>query len=440
MPFVEREPSPSISRHPHGMDRMNRKLPPVIESHGFSLLLILSLVAGAGIGLVFRQDAALLKPLGDIFLNLLFTVIVPLVFFSISSAVASMTDLRRLGRILSVMLLVFVGTGVVASCVMIGAVLLAPPIRGVAIPQAATGELRHLGAADQIVNALTVSDFSHLFSKNNMLPLILVSLLTGLATSATGERGKPFATFLVSANQVMMKLVSFIMYYAPVGLCAYFADLVGTFGPELLGSYGRALSLYYPVAFAYYLFAFSLYAFLAGGVPGFGRFWRAIIPPSVTALATGSSMAAIPANLRAADEIGVPRDISEVVIPVGATLHMEGSCLAAVLKIAFLFGVYRMPFSGVETIALALGIALLTGVVVSGIPGGGTIGELLILSLYGFPPEAFALITMIGTLVDAPATMLNAVGDNVSGMLVARVLGGRGWMVRGELNGRGENR
>ena len=139
-------------------------------------------------------------------------------------------------------------------------------------------------------------------------------------------------------------------------------------------------------------------------------------------------MAAIPSNLRAADEIGIPRDISEVVIPIGATLHMEGSCLAAVLKIAFLFGVFRMPFSGVETIATALGIALLTGVVVSGIPGGGTIGELLILSLYGFPPEAFALVTMIGTLVDAPATMLNAVGDNVSSMLVARVLGGRGWM------------
>ena len=407
---------------------MKTRVPLFLKSHGFSLLLILSLIAGAGLGVIYKKDALLFKPLGDIFLNLLFTVIVPLVFFSISSAVASMTNVRRLGRILSVMFLVFVVTGLVASSVMIAAVILYPPASGVAIPLAAASDVRHLTAVDQIIGAFTVSDFSHLLSKNNMLPLTLFSLLTGLATSATGERGKPFASFLVSANEVMMKLVSLIMYYAPVGLCAYFAYLVGTFGPELLGSYGRAMALYYPVAVAYYLLAFSMYALFAGGVSGVGRFWRSIIPPSVTALATGSSMAAIPSNLQAADEIGVPRDISEVVIPIGATLHMEGSCLAAVLKIAFLFGVFRMPFSGVETIATALGIALLTGVVVSGIPGGGTIGELLILSLYGFPPEAFALVTMIGTLVDAPATMLNAVGDNVSSMLVARVLGGRGWM------------
>jgi Na+/H+-dicarboxylate symporter len=188
------------------------------------------------------------------------------------------------------------------------------------------------------------------------------------------------------------------------------------------------MTLYYPTALVYFVVAFSLYAFLAGRTDGVKKFWRYIIPPSLTALATGSSMATIPANLQAADDIGVPRDISEVVIPIGATLHMEGSCLAAVLKIAFLFGIFQMPFSGVETILTALGIALLTGVVVSGIPGGGTIGELLILSLYGFPPEALPLITMIGTLVDPPATMINAVGDNVSSMLVARVLGGKGWL------------
>ena len=139
-------------------------------------------------------------------------------------------------------------------------------------------------------------------------------------------------------------------------------------------------------------------------------------------------MATIPANLEAANKTGVPKDISEVVIPIGATIHMEGSCLAAILKIAFLFGLFQMNFSGLETIATAIGIALLVVVVVSGIPGGGTIGELLIISIYGFPLEAFPIITMIGTLVDAPATMLNAIGDNVSSMIVARMLGGKNWM------------
>lgn len=407
---------------------MKSNMPPFLKSYGFSILLIISILIGASVGIILKKDAAMFKPLGDIFLNLLFTVIVPLVFFSISSTVASMTNLKRLGKILSVMILIFVITGIIASAVMIAAVILYPPAAGVHIPMPTVADLERLRTSDQIVRAFTVSDFPLILSKNNMLALIIFSILTGLATSATGEKGKAFASFLVSANTVMMKLISFIMYYAPIGLCAYFAYLVGVFGPELLGGYARAMALYYPMAILYFFVAFTFYAFLANPSCGVRKFWSNIIPASLTALATGSSMATIPANLQAADKIGVPKDISEVVIPIGATIHMEGSCLAAVLKIAFLFGIFQMPFTGVDTILTALGIALLTGVVVSGIPGGGTIGELLILSLYGFPPEAFPLITMIGTLVDAPATMVNAVGDNVSSMMVARVLGGKEWM------------
>jgi Na+/H+-dicarboxylate symporter len=226
----------------------------------------------------------------------------------------------------------------------------------------------------------------------------------------------------------MMKVIGYIMLYAPIGLCAYFAYITGAFGTELLGSYARVITLYFPLSILYFFVAFTLYVYIAAKGPGVQAFWKNIIPPSITALATGSSMVTIPSNLDAADKIGVPREISEIVIPVGATLHMEGSCLAAVLKIAFLFGVFHMDFTGAGTILTAIGIGMLTGMVVSGIPGGGTIGELLIISLYGFPPEAFPLITVIGTLVDAPATMVNAVGDNVASLLVARILGGKDWM------------
>jgi Na+/H+-dicarboxylate symporter len=378
--------------------------------------------------MIYKKDAVSFKPLGDIFLNLLFTVIVPLVFFSISSTVAGMQNIIRLGKIMSAMIFVFVVTGLIASAVMIIGVVLYPPAVGMNMTLGNGVNVEHLKITEQIVKAFTVSDFSELFSKKNMLALIVFSILIGLATSATGERGKIFVNFLVAGSAVMMKLISFIMYYAPIGLCAYFAYLVGVFGPELLGSYARAMALYYPTAIFYFFIAFTLYAFIAAGKTGVRRFWRNIIPPSLIALATGSSMATIPSNLEAADKTGVPRDISEVVIPIGATMHMEGSCLAAVVKIAFLFGIFNIPFSGAETIITALGIALITGVVVSGIPGGGTIGELLIISFYGFPMEAFPIITMIGTLVDAPATMLNAVGDNVSSMLVARMLNGKNWM------------
>jgi Na+/H+-dicarboxylate symporter len=408
---------------------MNKiKLPPFIQSYGFSIILIISIIIGSFLGIIYKKEAIVFKPFGDIFLNLLFTAIIPLVFFSISSAVASMTNIRRLGKIMTAMMLVFILTGLIASIIMIIGVVLYPPATGVNINLGTAVNIEHFKTSEQIVKAFTVADFPDILSKNNMLALIIFAILVGLSTSAMGERVKAFSNFLSSASDVMMKLISFIMYYAPIGLCAYFAYLVGVFGPELLGSYMRAMILYYPTAILYFFIAFTIYAFIAAKGKGVRKFWINIIPPALTALATGSSMAAIPANLAAADKIGVPKDISEVIIPIGATIHMEGSCLAAILKIAFLFGLFHMDFTGAGTILTALAIALLTGVVVSGIPGGGTIGELLIISLYGFPLEAFPIITMIGTLVDAPATMINAVGDNVASMVVARTLGSGDWM------------
>jgi Na+/H+-dicarboxylate symporter len=399
-----------------------------IKAYGFSMLLTVSVLAGGLLGFIYGKDAVMFKPLGDIFLNLLFTIIIPLVFFSLSSAVAGMTDMKRLGKILSAMIVVFTIAGFIAASVMIIGVIIYPPAPDMKIDLGTSLKIEHFNTFEQIVKALTVSDFRDIISKKNMLALIIFSILTGLGASAAGEKGKAFSGFLSSATEVMMKVIGYIMLYAPIGLCAYFAYLTGSFGTQLLGSYARVIILYFPLAVLYFFVAFTFYVYLAAKGPGVKAFWKNIIPPTLTALATGSSMVTIPSNLEAADRMGVPREISDIIIPVGASLHLEGSCLAAVLKIAFLFGVYQMDFSGAGTIFTAIGIGMLTGMVVSGIPGGGTIGEILIISLYGFPPESFPLITMIGTLVDAPATMVNAVGDNVASILVARILGGKNWM------------
>jgi Na+/H+-dicarboxylate symporter len=161
-------------------------------------------------------------------------------------------------------------------------------------------------------------------------------------------------------------------------------------------------------------------------------YWSAIPTPAATALATGSSVGTIPASLIAAQKIGIPRDIRELVIPIGATIHMDGSCLSAILKITFLFGIFGMPFAGIGDYATAIGIALLSGMVMAGIPGGGFIGELLIVSLYGFPPESLPILAAIGTLVDPPATMVNATGDTVCAMMTARLVDGPDWPVAAE--------
>lgn len=394
------------------------------KPYNFSFLLVISILIGAMLGAAFGERFAVMaKPFGDIFLNILFTIVVPMVFFSISSAIAQMKDLKRLGKIFGWMITIFVVTGMVSSIIMIFAVNLFPPAEGMKLNLNMPIEPKNISLVEQVVNVFTVNDFVHLFSKKNMLALIVFSMLIGLAASSIKENGKGFVKFLVSGNHVMTKVVAYAMLYAPIGLGAYFAYLVGSFGPKLFGAYFRVIILYYPVAILYFILAFSFYVYISGGIKVLKSFWPNIIPTSLTALGTGSSIAAIPANLEAAKNIGIPEDISEVVIPVGATIHMEGSCLAAILKISVLFGLFNMDFTSPAALLSAIGVAILSGTVISGIPAGGMLGELLIIMLYGFPIEAMPIISMVGTLVDPPATMINAVGDNVSSIMVARILG-----------------
>jgi len=401
------------------------KLKKFLKRWRFTLILICGVAAGAVVGHIMGAKSVSLKPLGDVFLNLLFTAVVPLVFFSLSSAVAASSNLKRLGRIAGLMLAVFVITGIISSSLMLFAVKVFDPAKGMSL-EVTQAEVQEAGDfANKIVDTVSVGDFGELLSRRNILALIIFSVLTGLASQAAGEKGRAFREFLVSGAEVMGRLIKLIMLYAPIGLGAYFAYLVGVFGPEIMGSYARVAGLYYPVAILYFVFGFSLYAFIAAGAKGAKGFWMHIPPAALTALGTGSSLAALPANLEAAERIGVSEDVREIVLPLGATIHMDGSCLAAIMKIAILFSVFGRDFSGPGTLAGAIGVALLCGVVMSGITGGSFLGEALIVSLYGFGPEALPIIVMLGMLVDAPATMINSSGDTVAAMIVSRLAGGK---------------
>ena len=401
----------------------------VLKNYRFPIILICSILLGSALGLVMGEKAVVLTPLGDIFLNLMFTAVVPLVFVTIASAVGNMTNMKRLGRILAYMLRAFVITGLIAAVIIIIAVKIFPPARGVNITLESGSVGEPVSLARRIVNAVTVTDFNLLLSRSNMLPLIVFAVMFGFCTGTLGENNI-VARGLDALSQVMMKLVSLIMLYAPVGLCAYFATLVGQFGPQLIGAYGRAMVLYYPLCAVYFLVAFAAYAWFAGGVAGVKAFFSNILPPAITSLATQSSIATLPVNFEATDRIGVSKDISGIVLPVGATMHMDGSVLAAVLKISFLYGIFGKEFAGMDTYLIAVVIAILSGVVLSGVPGGGLVGEMLIVSLMNFPPEAFPLIATIGFLVDPPATCLNVCGDTVVAMMVNRMTDGKGWMMK----------
>jgi len=255
-----------------------------------------------------------------------------------------------------------------------------------------------------------------------MLPLIIFSCLFGIAVALLKEKSARLKENLDTLSLAMMKIVKIIMYYAPIGLCAYFANLVGEFGPELIGSYAKTMIFYYVMCVIYFLIFYTLYSYIAGGKRGVKKFYKNIFPVVATSFATQSSLASLPTNLEVTGEIGVPKDIREVTLPIGTTMHMEGSSMGSILKIAFLFSIFGMSFTGIDTYLIAILIAVLSSVVMSGIPGGGLIGEMLIVSLYGFPMEAFPIIATIGWLIDPPATCINVSGDTASAMLVTKLV------------------
>lgn len=397
------------------------------KTYRFPIILLLSVILGCVLGIMLENKAMVIKPFGTIFINMLYTIVVPLVFFTISSSIANMVSLRRLGKILKYVFIVFIITSLISAIVMLFTIKIFNPVGNASITLTAGSE-EVLSIADQIVSAITVTDFKELLSRSNMLPLIIFSILFGIGIALVGEKGKNVAKNLDAISNVMMKIIKIIMYYAPIGLCAYFAALVGEFGPELLGSYARSMFIYYILSIVYFAVFYTLYSYMAGKKEGIKAFYKAAPYPTATSLATQSSLASLPVNLEAASSIDVPKDIREVTLPIGATMHMEGSSMGAILKIAFLFSIFNRPFVGVDTYLIALLISVLSAVVMSGIPGGGLIGEMLIVSLYGFPMEAFPIIATIGWLIDPPATCLNVVGDLSSSMLVTRIVEGKNWL------------
>lgn len=399
----------------------------VWAAYKFSIILLGAIFIGSIIGLQMGDKAKMFKPFGDLFINGMFMLVVPLVFVTISGSVSSMSDMNRLKKILKTLLLTFVSTGFLAAIYIFITVKVFPPAQGVNLAMPIAEAIEPFSTGEQVVKAITVTDFPELISKRNMLPLILFSIVFGICVNLIGEKGRIIAKGLEALSEVFLKMISLLMYYAPIGLGAYFASLTGEYGKELLGSYARAMAIYYPLCIFYMFTAFPLYAWISGGMEGIRRL-KYVISPAITAVATQSSIATLPVNLEACEKIGVPKDIREIVLPIGATAHMDGTVLSSILKITFLFGIFQIPFTGVGTYISALFLAIAGGVVMSGVPGGGLIGEMFIVSMYGFPPEAFPIIATIGYLVDPPATMINASGDTIASMLITRFVEGKDWV------------
>jgi Na+/H+-dicarboxylate symporter len=410
------------------------------KNYKSTIILLFAIIIGAIVGVIFKEKAAVLSPLGDLFLNLMFIIIVPLVFLNISTAIAKMAQPKRFGKIMVGIISVFIITSIVA--VIIGLISTLP----IKLVSTEDGEqikssLEEITSSDsekskdetsilqRTVNTLTVNDFSGLLSRNNIIAIIIFAIIFGIAAQMSGKKAKPVVDFLDSANEIIMNIVKIIMYYAPIGLGCYFASLVGTFGKEIAIGYVKTFVIYTIVAVLFYFIIYTLYAFISAGKKGVRAFWKNIIPPTVTSLATCSSAASIPVNIQSAKNIGVSDDIAETLIPFGTSFHKDGSIIGSVFKIMFLVCLFGTNISSIGSVLQILGVALVATLLVSAVPiGGGTISEMLIITMMGYPIAALPILTIIATIIDPPATMLNVVGDSSSSMLAARIVDGKNWI------------
>ncbi len=401
-----------------------------------SIILLFAIILGAIAGIMFGENTAVLKPFGDIFLNLLLVIIVPLIFLTISISISNMKQPKRLGKIMTNIFLVFIIMSLVAVAIGFLSTFFVDLVevndtemikKSLELDNLA--EEQELSILERTVEAITVSDFIDLFSRQNIIAIILFSILFGLSMNISGEKAESLRKTMMSLTDVIMNFLKIIMYYAPIGLGCYFAALVGTFGAEIALGYARTFVIYTIVAVLFYFGIYSLYAFVAAGSRGVKAFWKNIFPATITALATCSSAASIPVNLEAARAIGVSDDIAEPMIPLGTSFHKDGSVIGSVFKIMFLvclFGTDIASFIGVGKVIIT---ALVVTLLVTAVPiGGGTISEMMILTMMGYPVGALPILTIIATIIDPPATVLNVIGDTSGAMLVARMTDGKNWL------------
>lgn len=410
-----------------------------LSNYKSTIILLVAIIVGAIVGIIFQEKATILQPLGNIFLNLLLVIIVPLIFLTITTSIAKMENPKRLGKIMITILAVFAVTSLIAVLVGFAStyfVKLVNPEDGEKIKTSLenttsedTAEEEDVTIADRTVQLLTVNDFSKLLSKDNIIAILVASIICGIAIRMSGESGKKLLDLLISANSVIQNVVKIIMYYAPIGLGCYFAALIGTFGASIAVGYLKTFVVYTIVALAFYFVFYTIYAFIAGGKVGVKAFWKNAVPSTLTSLATCSSAACIPVNVESAKNMGVPDDIAETTIPMGTSFHKDGSMIGSVFKIMFLVCLFGTVINTPAGVLQVLGVAIIANLLITGVPiGGGTISEMLIITMMGFPVAALPILTMVATIIDAPATMLNVVGDTVSSMLVTRIVDGKDWI------------
>ncbi len=383
-----------------------------------------ALVLGLGLGIFLNQTgnaslASDIKPLGDLFIRGIKMLIVPLVFISIVTGVASLNNLAKLGRLSLKTIALYLCTTAIA--ISIGLVLgsIFKPGVGIDLGTASTIEPTKAPTAVETLLGLIPTNAVEAFAEGNVLQIIVFALLFGLSITMVGEKAKPVRDFFESAAEVIYRMTSMIIACTPYGVFALMTWVSGTYGLDMLLPLAKVIGIVYLGCFLHAVIVFGGGLRLVAKLNPV-RYFQGSIEPIMLAFTSTSSSGTLPVTMMAAEKnLGVKRGVSSFVLPLGATINMDGTALyqgVCALFIAQAYGV-DLSMGAYATIILT---ATLGSIGTAGVPGAGLIMLSLVLTSVGLPLEGVAIIAGIDRILDMARTGLNVAGDCAVSCLVAK--------------------
>lgn len=393
-----------------------------MKSMKLTTKILIGLIAGIVVGLLLggNPDVAnnYIKPFGTLFLRMIKMIIVPLVLSSLVVGTASMGDVKKLGRIGGKTIAYYLITTAIA--VTIGLILgnLIDPGAGLSIPVNASVEAKAAPKlVDTLLNIIPTNPLSAMVD-GNMLQIIAFALFIGIGITLVGEKGKPFLNFFDSMAEVMYKITAVVMSYAPIGVFALITPVVAANGPAVLLPLAKVIAAVYVGCFLHAAITYSSI------VKAFAKlnpltFFKGALPATTVAFSTCSSSGTLPVTIKSAqDNLGVSESVSSFVLPLGATINMDGTALYQGVCALFVAQVYGLDLTLAQQVTIVL-TATLASIGTAGVPGAGFIMLTMVLQAVGLPLEGSALIAGIDRVLDMARTSINVTGDLSAAVVIA---------------------
>lgn len=389
--------------------------------------IIIGMLAGIAVGFIFLKIGGTfttnyLKPFGTIYINLLKFMVVPVVLFSIMSGVISLNDLKKVGSVGIKTFIYYICT--TALAVVIGLVVV-NCFKGFfpVLDSSVTSGLKYEATEAPKIMDVIVNIFPDNLLKpmvdTNMLPVIVIAIFFGAGVLAAGEKGKMIANIVDSMNEVVMKVLMMIIKLTPIGVFCLMADVVAVNGAKVVGSLALIVGVAYIGYILHLVIVYSLsIKFLAGMSPI--KFFKGMAAAMLTAFTTTSSNATLPVNIECCNDMGAEPEISSFVLPLGATINMDGTAIYQAVATVFIACCYGVDLT-IGQMAMVVVTATLASIGTAGVSGAGMIMLSMVLLQVGLPVEGIAIIAGVDKLFDMGRTTLNITGDATCAMWLSKV-------------------